>query len=96
MRSNRPARTGLKATGGIKRNLTEDSHTSFCGEVTRSFTRLGNGFKRLKSHKKKGGGKEGPSRPRDKSRELLMQHDPPGPALKIPLGREWQLSLSAK
>lgn len=39
----------------IKRKLTEDSHTLFCGKVTRSYTVLGNGYKRLRSHQEKEG-----------------------------------------
>lgn len=70
---------------GIKRKPTEDSNTSSCGEGPRSRTLLGNGYKRLGSERTSG--KAGPSLPGDKSRELLMQHDPVGLALKIPLGR---------
>lgn len=55
----------------------------------RSNTLLGDDCKSLKSQRTstKEREKVGPSLPRDKSRELLMQHDLVGLALKIPLGR---------
>lgn len=70
---------------GIKRKLAEDSRTLFCGEVPLYWEMVTKGWK-VREDQEKEGEKQG-RHFQDKSRELLMQHDPVGPALKIPLGR---------
>lgn len=72
----------ISGAPGVKRNLIG----SFTHLVRRRSTVLGKGYKRLKSQEIIGN-RRGPSLPRGKSKELLMQHDPVGLALKIPLDR---------
>lgn len=64
--------------------------TLFNGKVAGSYTLLGKRLQEAETSSAKGGGLSRLSLPRDKSRELLMQHDPMGLALKIPLS--WRVA----